>query len=90
MKHYASPRFWTCYDQLPATARSLADKRFELLKTSPGHPSLHFKKVREFRSVRVGLHYLALAVEIPEGLPWFWIGMHSDYDKLLRREGNEP
>jgi hypothetical protein len=44
---------------------------FELLKASPSHPSLHFKKIDKYRSVRIGLHYRALAVEIPEGLLWF-------------------
>jgi hypothetical protein len=34
--------------------------------------------------VRVGLRYRALAVEADDGLLWFWIGSHADYDKLLR------
>ncbi|MCH7859720.1 MAG: hypothetical protein IID14_08490 [Candidatus Marinimicrobia bacterium] len=83
MKQFASSRFWTCYRRLPAAVRKLADKNFELLKAMPHHPSLHFKKIDKYRSVRVGLHYRALAVEVPEGLLWFWIGSHSDYDKLL-------
>jgi hypothetical protein len=29
------------------------------------------------------VHYRALAVEVPEGLLWFWIGSHADYDKIL-------
>jgi len=29
------------------------------------------------------MHYRALAVEIPEGLLWFWIGSHADYDKII-------
>jgi hypothetical protein len=29
------------------------------------------------------MHYRALAIEVPEGLLWFWIGSHSDYDKIL-------
>ena len=83
MKHFASPDFWACYDQLPAAVRELADKNFELLKADPRHRSLKFKKIGKYRSVRVGLHYRALAVEVSEGLLWFWIGSHSDYDKLL-------
>ena len=63
--------------------RNLADKNFTLLKSDPTHPSLHFKQVGRYRSVRIGLHYRALGVEIPEGLLWFWIGSHSDYDRLL-------
>ena len=83
MKHFASSRFWECYEQLPATVRKLAEQSFELLKENPRHPSLHFKKMGKYRSARVGLHYRALAVEVTDGLLWFWIGTHSDYDKLL-------
>ncbi len=83
MKHFASPRFWECYDRLPPAVRELSDKSFQLLKTDPRHPSLHFKKVGKYRSARVGRYYRALAVEVPEGLLWFWIGTHSEYDKLV-------
>jgi hypothetical protein len=24
-----------------------------------------------------------LAVEVPEGLLWFWIGSHAEYDRIL-------
>ena len=34
-------------------------------------------------SVRVGLQYRAIAVEVEEGLLWFWIGTHADYDDLI-------
>jgi len=83
LKHFASPDFWACYQQLPAVVQELADRSFELLKVDTLHPSLHFKRIGKYRSVRVGLHYRALAVEVPEGLLWIWIGSHSDYDKLL-------
>lgn len=83
MKHYASRAFWQCYERLPARARGLADKNFDLLRSNPTHPSLHFKKVGRFRSVRVGMRYRALGVEVPEGILWFWIGTHNEYDKLI-------
>ncbi len=83
MKHFASSRFWSCYERLPESVRRLADKNFELLKANPQHPSLHFKKVGGYRSVRVGLMYRALAVEVNDGLLWFWIGTHAEYDDLV-------
>lgn len=83
MRRFASPDFWKLYERLPAHTRELADKNFELLKSEPHHPSLHFKKIGKYRSARVGLRYRAIAVEVPEGLLWFWIGSHSDYDKML-------
>ncbi len=83
MKHSASSRFWSCYERLPENIRKLADKNFELLKADPQHPSLHFKRIGDYRSVRVGLSYRALAVEVSDGLLWFWIGTHAEYDDLI-------
>lgn len=84
MKHSASAKFWTAYRALPQSVRDRADKNFQLLKTDPGHPSLHFKKVGRLYSVRIGLNYRALAVPVDDGLVWFWIGTHADYDALLK------
>ncbi len=83
MTHRASPGFWECYRQLSPNAQSTADRAFALLKVNPRHPSLHFKKVDAYWSVRVGLHHRALAVPILEGLLWFWIGSHAEYDNII-------
>ena len=84
MTHHASPGFWDRYEALPPQVRTLADKSFELLKADPRHPSLHFKRIGRFHSVRVGLHYRALGVDVPDGILWFWIGTHAEYDDLIR------
>jgi hypothetical protein len=68
---------------LPLPVRKLADANYELLKRDPRHPSLQFKKVGRYWSVRVGLRYRALAVEVDDGYLWFWIGSHAGYDKLI-------
>jgi len=83
LNHYASPRFWALYEALPADIRDLADKNFQLLKTDSRHPSLHFKKIRELWSVRIGAHYRALGLPVEHGLYWFWIGTHAEYDKIV-------
>jgi mRNA-degrading endonuclease RelE of RelBE toxin-antitoxin system len=83
MKHFASPAFWQHYRKLPANIRELADKNFKLLKQDSSHPSLHLKNVSRFWSVRVAKKYRALAVQVEEGLIWFWIGTHTEYDKLV-------
>jgi len=83
MRYYASPTFWQLYGKLPKHIQNLADKNFALLKENPQHPSLHLKKVDRYWSVRVGTRYRALAVEKEEGILWFWIGTHAEYDKLL-------
>jgi hypothetical protein len=83
VKHRASPEFWKCYRRLPADIQRRSDKAFDLLKNDPRHPSLHFKKLHEVWSARAGLHHRALAVEVPDGFLWFWIGTHADYDRLI-------
>jgi hypothetical protein len=62
----------------------LADKNYRLLKADSRHPSLHLKQVGNYWSVRVGKNYRALAVAVPEGFVWFWIGNHSEYNRLIR------
>jgi hypothetical protein len=83
LKHFTSPRFWALYSALPKEARELADKNYELLKADPRHPSLHFKRIGKLWSIRVGDHYRALGHDVPEGVHWFWIGTHGEYDKLI-------
>jgi len=57
---------------------------YKKLKVNPKHPSLHFKEIGKYWAVRVGIHYRALAVEVEEGLLWFWIGSHGEYDKIIK------
>ena len=83
LKHYASPAFGEKYEQLPENIKKLADKNFELLKKNPYHPSLHLKKVGRYWSVLVGKKYRAIGIEIEEGIIWFWIGKHSEYEKII-------
>jgi hypothetical protein len=83
LKHFASSRYWARFDALPAEVQKLATRNFELLKQNPQHPSLRFKSVGKFRSVRVGLHYRALGVAVGDDVQWFWIGSHAEYDKLV-------
>jgi hypothetical protein len=58
MIHHASSSFWKCYDTLPQNIQDQADKNFELLKSDPRHPSLHFKK-----SGNIGQYAPALNIE---------------------------
>jgi hypothetical protein len=83
VRHRANPRFWQHYRRLPEEIQCLADRSYDLLREDPHHPSLHFKKAGPYWSVRVGLHYRALAVEHETDIVWFWIGTHAEYDRLL-------
>jgi hypothetical protein len=85
LKHLASERFWQCFYALPEHIQQLARRNYALLRQNAAHPSLQFKPVKngKFYSVRVGLHYRALGVPVPEGVLWFWIGTHAEYDHLI-------
>ena len=83
MRHRATPKFWQFYARLSEEIQRLADANYELLKADPRHPSLHFKKVGRMWSVRVGIHYRAIAVEDGSDIVWFWIGHHSEYDRII-------
>jgi hypothetical protein len=82
-------QFNKLFDALPAVVQRDACAAYKQFVTDPFHPSLHLETVRGKRgriyySVRVGLHYRALAERLPDTWLWFWIGSHAEYDKLLQ------
>jgi len=85
--HRTTTRFWKCYENLPEPIQKIAEKNFELLKINPLHPSLHFKKVGKFWSVRVGMNHKALAVEDGNDFIWVWIGTHDEYERMIKDVG---
>ena len=84
MRHLTASAFWKTYDNLPAEIQESAKKNFDLLKQNPNHPSIRFKKIKSFWSIRVSKGYRALGLDKGEDIVWFWIGSHSDYDKLIK------
>jgi hypothetical protein len=85
--HKTTERFWECFNKLPHSVQILSTRNFELLKKDPSHPSLHFKKVGKFWSVRIGLNHRALAVEDGADYIWGWIGNHDDYEQMIKNMG---
>lgn len=73
MRHRANPKFWRFFAELPQNIQQLARESYKTLKRDPYHPSLHFKKVGKFWSVRVGIHYRAAAIEEGQDVVWFWV-----------------
>lgn len=85
MNHFTTSDFWACYHSLPVAVQRLADANYELLRADPRHPSLHLKRVGQLWSVRVGIGYRALAVDGTDGLVWYWIGSHAEYERMIQR-----
>lgn len=85
MKSFTSRRFREMYAALPDDVKVRARRAYHLFRRNPSHPGLHFKKVdvNDVYSARVGLGYRALGQMDGEEIVWFWIGRHTDYDKLL-------
>ena len=81
--HRTTSRFWDCFDNLPHPIRTLAEGNFVLLKKNLQHPSLHFKRVGNFWSVRIGLNYRALAIKDGPDFIWVWIGTHDEYERMI-------
>ncbi len=87
MNSQTTIRFWKCYTALPDQTKKRAKETYSLFNSNPYHPSLHFKRVHSHRpifSVRISKDYRAIGVLQNDIMIWFWIGSHSDYDKLLQ------
>jgi hypothetical protein len=85
VSHRVAHKFWLLFADLPTEVQKLARSNFLLLKTNSQHPSLHLKRVGRYWSVRVGASYRALGVSSPDGIVWFWIGPHEDYERIIRQ-----
>ena len=84
MKSLTSPEFWRAYAALPPGARAAARKAYRLWNDNPRHGSRRFQKRGRYWRVCFGSGHRALAVAVPDGYLWFWIGTHDDYERLLK------
>ena len=82
--HKATTRFWKYFDAFPKEVQQRAREQFEIFKSNSYHPSLHFKKVGKFWSVRISNFYRALAIKDGEDYIWVWIGTHDEYERMIK------
>ena len=85
--HKATARFWRLFNRFPENLREKAKRNFDLIKKDSLHPSLHFKKVGNFWSARVGISHRALAIKDGQDFIWVWIGSHTEYERMIREMG---
>ena len=86
MKSHTTERFRKALAEMPVEVRRQAKGAYQLFRLEPYHPSLHFKQVHPSRpiySVRISAQYRAVGIRDSDDIVWFWIGSHSDYDRLL-------
>ncbi len=85
MKSSTTHKFWKAYSDLPPGIKSTARKQYQLWADNPRHPSLQFKKVGPFWSVRITDDYRTLSLLDSGTYYWFWIGTHAEYDRILKK-----
>lgn len=88
MKSRTTERFRRRFARLPSNVQEQARRAYRIWRQAPNHPSLQFKRIHTrdpIYSVRIGIHWRALAVLRGEGTVWFWIGPHAKYDTLVSR-----
>jgi hypothetical protein len=86
VKSQLNEAFLDCYARLPAAVREQARRSYRLWRKAPNHPGVRFKRVHSTEpiySARVGLGWRALGLPEGDTVTWFWIGSHSEYDKLI-------
>ena len=83
MKSSTAPEFWEWFARLRPETQARASKAYQLWHLNPRHPSLRFKKVGRFWSVRVADGYRALGVEKGGVIIWFYIGPHDRYEREI-------
>ena len=86
MQSRTTRQFWRLFSDLPSDVQRDAKRAYRLFLSNPAHPGLQFKKLESednIYSVRIGLDYRALAVMKKDRILWYWIGSHSEYDRLV-------
>ena len=75
------------FAKLPREIQQRARSAYHRFQSDPSHPSLQFKPLHTtlpLWSVRVTASYRAVGVkESDDKIIWFFIGTHSEYDRLL-------
>ena len=88
MQSQTTEEFRALLAAAPASVQAKAQVAYRLWSENPAHPSLRYKKVHNtlpIYSVRIDLDWRALGV-LKQGIViWFWIGPHSEYERLLSK-----
>lgn len=83
MNSSATRSFRELFRQLPEDIQARARKQFRLWLRDHAHPSLHFKKVGDYWSVRGSRSHRALGLENKGRIYWFYIGAHDGYENEI-------
>jgi mRNA-degrading endonuclease RelE of RelBE toxin-antitoxin system len=88
VRSHTTQRFRQLLADLPKEIQKQAREAYNQFEHNPCHPGLNFKRIHSRRpiyAVRISRDYRALGIQENVEIVWFWIGSHSDYDKLLKQ-----
>ena len=86
MRSVTTARFRKLFAGLPKQIQRRAERAYLVWRNDPHYPSLDFSRVHPslpIYSADIGKNWRAVAIVENDTVKWFWIGSHSDYDKLL-------
>ena len=83
-----TPQFWTQFARLPAEVQEQAKPsgpfaRSEAIPSTPACSLRNSKEEERMYSARIGLGYRAVGTLKATRVVWFWIGKHSDFDRMF-------
>ncbi len=86
MNPRTTKRFRQMLSKFPSNIRQQAKEAYRFFTENPNHPSLRFKNVHNtasIYSVRININFRAVGVIENGVIVWFWIGPHTEYERLL-------
>ncbi|KAF3884464.1 MULTISPECIES: ParE family toxin-like protein [Nostocales] len=86
MNSRITSQFRQAFGNLPENVQQQTREAYRQFKLDPNHPSLRFKKVHPellIYSARVSRSYRAVGQLEGDTVIWFWVGSHTEYERLL-------
>jgi hypothetical protein len=85
VKSRTTAQFRKAFAGLPEQVQEQAREAYRQFKQDPSHPSLRFKKVhpRNTNLFCSNQQKLSGSWTARDTVIWFWVGSHTEYDKLL-------
>jgi hypothetical protein len=86
VKSQTTAQFRQLFAELPEQVQEQTRNAYRQFKKDPSYPSLRFKKVHPqlpIYAARINKSYRAVGQLDGDMVIWFWVGSHTDYDKLL-------
>ncbi len=87
MTSHTTEEFRAALAKLPKSIQARAQAAYRRFRANPQHNGLQFKRVHTTRpiySARVTDDYRVVGIVDGDDVVWFWIGKHTEYERLLR------